>query len=124
MDNNRNARTALDWAPEGKRKRGRPKETWRRTVEKERKHLRIQHMGRGNQTSARLIKMERTFLFPSGAQSSAVLAFLLLSILRTFPIHCHLLFFTMVLILLYEMKNVSVLKVLLFSPYCLLDRIR
>ena len=37
-------------------------------------------------------------LFPSGAQSSAVLAFLLLSILRTCPIHCHLLFFTMVLI--------------------------
>jgi hypothetical protein len=27
MDNNRNTRTALDWAPEGKRKRGRPKET-------------------------------------------------------------------------------------------------
>jgi hypothetical protein len=64
MDNNRNARTALDWAPEGKRKRGRPKETWRRTVEKERKHLRIQHMGRGNQTSARLIKMERTRSWP------------------------------------------------------------
>ena len=39
MDNNRNARTALDWAPEGKRQRGRPKETWRRTVEKERKQL-------------------------------------------------------------------------------------
>jgi predicted ArsR family transcriptional regulator len=39
IDNNRNARTALDWAPEGKRKRGRPKETWRRTVEKERKQL-------------------------------------------------------------------------------------
>jgi hypothetical protein len=39
MDNNRNARTALDWAPEGKRKRGRPKETWRRTVEKESKPL-------------------------------------------------------------------------------------
>ena len=38
------------------------------------------------------------FLFPSGTQSSAVLAFLLLSILRTCPIHCHLLFFTMVLI--------------------------
>ena len=31
MDNNRNARTALDWAPEGKRQRGRPKETWRGT---------------------------------------------------------------------------------------------
>ena len=28
-------RTALNWAPEGKRKRGRPRETWRRTVEKE-----------------------------------------------------------------------------------------
>jgi len=26
---------ALTWAPEGKRKRGRPRETWRRTVEKE-----------------------------------------------------------------------------------------
>jgi hypothetical protein len=39
MDNNRNTRTALDWAPEGKRKRGRPKETWRRMVEKERKQL-------------------------------------------------------------------------------------
>ena len=38
------------------------------------------------------------FLFPSGAQSSAVLVFLLLSILRTCPIHCHLLFFTIVLI--------------------------
>ena len=38
------------------------------------------------------------FIFPSGAQSSAVLVFLLLSILRTCPIHCHLLFFTIVLI--------------------------
>ena len=28
--------TALTWAPDGKRKRGRPKTTWRRTVEKER----------------------------------------------------------------------------------------
>ena len=28
--------TALTWAPEGKRKRGRPKTTWRRTVEKKR----------------------------------------------------------------------------------------
>ena len=28
--------TTLTWAPEGKRKRGRPKTTWRRTVEKER----------------------------------------------------------------------------------------
>ena len=29
-------RVALTWAPEGKRKIGRPKETWRRTVENER----------------------------------------------------------------------------------------
>ena len=28
--------TALGWQPEGKRARGRPKTTWRRTVEKER----------------------------------------------------------------------------------------
>ena len=27
---------AMSWAPEGKRRRGRPKTTWRRTVEKER----------------------------------------------------------------------------------------
>lgn len=33
------ARTALTWTPEGKRKRGRPKETYRRTVEKEMKQL-------------------------------------------------------------------------------------
>ena len=30
---------ALTWAPEGKRCKGRPKTTWRRTVEKERKEL-------------------------------------------------------------------------------------
>ena len=30
---------ALGWAPEGRRKRGRPKVTWRRTVENERKAL-------------------------------------------------------------------------------------
>ena len=35
-DNNDIAKTALRWTPaEGKRKRGRPKETWRRTVESE-----------------------------------------------------------------------------------------
>ena len=28
---------ALKWTPEGKRSRGRPKETWRRTIERERK---------------------------------------------------------------------------------------
>ena len=39
MDNNRNARTAIDWVLEGNSKKGRPEETWRRTVEKERKQL-------------------------------------------------------------------------------------
>lgn len=33
------SRTALTWAPEGRRRRGRPRETWRRTVEKERNQL-------------------------------------------------------------------------------------
>ena len=32
-------KTALHWTPEGKRKRGRPKNTWRRTVEAELKTL-------------------------------------------------------------------------------------
>ena len=31
------SRTALHWTPEGKRKRGRPRNTWRRTVENEMK---------------------------------------------------------------------------------------
>ena len=34
-----NIRIALTWAPEGKRSRGRPRETWRRTVERERKEM-------------------------------------------------------------------------------------
>ena len=36
MDNSYLPQVTLTWAPEGKRKRGKPKETWRRTVEKER----------------------------------------------------------------------------------------
>ena len=39
MEANAHPRIALGWAPEGKRKRGRPKETWRRTIERERKDL-------------------------------------------------------------------------------------
>ena len=39
MEGNQNVRIALDWTPEGKRRRGRPRETWRRTVEKERHSL-------------------------------------------------------------------------------------
>ena len=34
---NSNCNTAMSWVPEGKGRRGRPKTTWRRTVEKERK---------------------------------------------------------------------------------------
>ena len=34
-----NIKIALTWAPEGRRKRGRPRNTWRRTVEKEREEL-------------------------------------------------------------------------------------
>ena len=37
--NDDNQRVALRWTPTGKRKRGRPKETWRRTVERERHAL-------------------------------------------------------------------------------------
>ena len=33
------SRTALTWAPEGKRRRGRPREMWRTTMEKERNKL-------------------------------------------------------------------------------------
>ena len=33
MDYHSHPRIALTWVPEGKRKRGRPRETWRRTIE-------------------------------------------------------------------------------------------
>ena len=39
MDNNKICVTALTWKPEGKRRVGRPKTTWRRTVENERNNL-------------------------------------------------------------------------------------
>ena len=39
MDPSKHPKTALTWAPEGRRSRGRPKETWRRTAEKERTAL-------------------------------------------------------------------------------------
>ena len=35
MDSGAHARTALTWAPEGTRKRGRPRTTWRRTISEE-----------------------------------------------------------------------------------------
>ena len=36
QDHNNDCNIAMTWAPEGKRRKGRPKTTWRRTVEKER----------------------------------------------------------------------------------------
>jgi hypothetical protein len=39
MDDNSHCMTALSWKPEGRRKVGRPRTTWRRTIEKERKQL-------------------------------------------------------------------------------------
>ena len=36
QDRENDCNVALTWAPEGKRKRRRPKTTWRRTVEKKR----------------------------------------------------------------------------------------
>ena len=39
MDHHQNPRIALTWAPGGKRSRGRPRETWRRTVELERQKM-------------------------------------------------------------------------------------
>ena len=41
MERNSHCRTALTWQPEGKRRRGRPRTTWRRTVEHERKEMGI-----------------------------------------------------------------------------------
>ena len=39
MDPSKHPKTALTWNPEGRRSHGRPKETWRRTAEKERTAL-------------------------------------------------------------------------------------
>ena len=39
MDHQQNPRIALTWAPEGKRSRGWPRETWRITVEGERQKM-------------------------------------------------------------------------------------
>ena len=39
MDRTEHARTAITWKPDGRRKPGRPKTTWRRMVEKEMKSM-------------------------------------------------------------------------------------
>lgn len=36
-NHNNECNITLSWTPEGRRKRGRPKTTWRRTIEKDRK---------------------------------------------------------------------------------------
>ena len=41
MDHYSYPQIALTWVPEGKRKRGRPRETWRRTIERELKENRL-----------------------------------------------------------------------------------
>ena len=53
-DRNNITNVAMTWAPEGKQKRGRPKMTWRRTVEKERNEI-----GLGSWEEARMVAANR-----------------------------------------------------------------
>ena len=55
MERNSHCRSALTWQPEGKRRRGRPRITWRRTVEHKRKE-----MGIASWEIARNMAMDRT----------------------------------------------------------------
>ena len=43
MDNTRHAKIAISWKQDGKRKRDCPKETWRRTIQRERQDLGSSH---------------------------------------------------------------------------------
>ena len=43
MDRYSHPQIALTWVPEGKRKRGRPRKTWRRTIERESKENSLEH---------------------------------------------------------------------------------
>ena len=54
MEPSRHPRIALTWKPQGKRKRGRPKETWRMTTERER-----QQLGLTSWSEARTAALER-----------------------------------------------------------------
>ena len=62
---NENTRIALTWTPEGRRKRGRPKETWRRTVERERGELGFKGWAEVVQKTEKLGEIERKALFLS-----------------------------------------------------------
>ena len=55
MEKNSNCETALTWTPEGKRKVGRPKTTWRSTIENERRIL-----GWNSWNEARRVAADRT----------------------------------------------------------------
>ena len=64
---NENTRIALTWTPEGRRRRGRPKETWRRTVERERGELGFEGWTEAGirAKDQEVWKRERKALFPS-----------------------------------------------------------
>ena len=69
MKANEYQRIALTWTPEGKGRRGRPEETWRRTVEKERGELQWVQMDGWKQVTVpetvTLGEKEHKALFPS-----------------------------------------------------------
>lgn len=43
MDKTRHTKIVVSWTSDGKRKRGHPKETWRRTIERERQDFGFHH---------------------------------------------------------------------------------
>ena len=60
QDQNSNCNTVMAWVPEGKRRRGRTKTTWRLTVEKERKkESSMGIMGRSEDQSSQPKKVKR-----------------------------------------------------------------
>ena len=56
MDRGVHPRIALTWEPDGRRKRGRPRETWRRTIQKE-----MREKGLRSWTEAVMIAADRIF---------------------------------------------------------------
>ena len=52
-------RTALNWAPEGKRKRGRPRKNMEENNRKREKSNGVQNVDRGSENSYRQKEMER-----------------------------------------------------------------
>jgi len=64
MDHHQNPCIALTWAPQGKRSRGRPKETWRRTVEEERQRIGFATWTQDVTPSKKQSRMEETSQWP------------------------------------------------------------